>query len=123
VTFFADAQPDSIAGAYGWIAAGVATVLGAVGTFWALLRKDRREDTTTALTHANRIIAGHERYAERRDKRIVELEDEIRSLWRALGDTDDRERRCLSRVEWLCTVLRQHDIDVPPWMPEAGNDG
>ncbi len=110
-----DVVPDPAGGPFGWIVAGVVTVLGALGTFWAIIRKGKQEDTTTALTHANNIIKSHERYAKRRDGRIEELEEEIRRLWKALGDTTAREQLCVRRLEWLCGILRQHDIDVPKW--------
>ena len=139
-----DAQPPEMpqgpyGGPYGWIVASVIVLLVAFRETWGYVTKGRREDSTTALTHANEIIKSHERYAKRRDDRIVELEqemkrrddeykEEIRKLWRALGDTTRREQLCVARMEWLKDVLREHDIELPDWPrtwdtpPESSGD-
>src|SRR5215207_8703848 len=54
----------------GWIATAVVAVLSAVGGFWAVIRKDRG----SAITHLNRVIRGHERYAETLEGRVQEYQ-------------------------------------------------
>jgi hypothetical protein len=119
-----DLPPDQPNGAYGWIVAAFVTVLAAVGTFWNVIRGGRREDSTTALTHANKIIAGWERYAARQDERVKGFERQVAELWAAVNDGRAKEERCRLRLEWVCEKLREHDIPIPNWPddPHAGGD-
>lgn len=122
---------------YGWVAAGIVAVLGAVATLWTTVRKTKTDDSTTALTHANTIIKGWERYAARQDERIKIFEDErsnrerswweesgkresawraeAEKLWDAHRDTLAREERCQMRLEWLRSQLRERSIEIPEW--------
>jgi hypothetical protein len=121
----ASAPDPSLPGGYGWVAAGFVLVLGAIGTFWNAIRGGRREDSTTALTHANNIIRGYERYVGKQDDRIGGLEKQIRdlsadhrkendALWEKLGETERKELRCQMRLEWLIGQMRSSGMDVPP---------
>ncbi len=122
----ADLPDQPIGGPYGWLAAAVVTILTAAGSLWALVRKGKTEDSTTALTHANTIIKGYERYVGKQDERITALEtqvanrdihwrDQVERLWAANGETEKRERRCQLRLEWLTSQLVAQKISIPPW--------
>ncbi len=128
----ADLPDQPVGGPYGWLAAAIVTILAGAGSLWSLVRKGKTEDSTTALTHANTIIKGYERYVSKQDARIAGLEDqakkrdeqwrgESQSLWQANWDMERRERRCQLRLEWLCEELRKNDITVPPWPFDEGD--
>ncbi len=122
-----DLPPDQPNGStYGWIVAAIVTILGALGTFWSRIRSGRKEDSTTALTHANTIIRGWERYAGRQDERIADFEKQIGRLWEAIQDGRSKEERCRLRLEWVCDKLREHKIPIPNWPddddPPGGGD-
>ncbi len=118
---FPPEQPNGVYG--GWIVAAVVTVLGALGTFWTKIRSGRKEDSTTALTHANKIIAGWERYAARQDDRVKDFEQQIAKLWEAVQDGRTNEERCRLRLEWVCDILRDHEIPIPNWPGEEPRGG
>jgi hypothetical protein len=126
-------QPEPPNGLYGWIATAIVAVLGAFGTWWAGFRKTKREDTTTALTHANGIIAGYKRYADQLEKRMADAakqaddrdknyREQIERQWRVIRDTTVREERAQLRISWLEELLREHEIEVPPWSLDSGGD-
>jgi len=121
-----DLPTGATSGPYGWIVSGVVVLLVAFRETLALIRKSRSEDNTTALTHANTIIRGHERYEARLEKQVQDLEtrlnerdnwwrSQVDALWEANAQTEKKERRCQLRIEWLCSHLRENDIDIPDW--------
>ncbi len=57
-------------------------VIGAVGGLWAIVRKDKG----SAITHLNRVIKGHERYAKTLEDRVEDYQKKYAAV-----ETDCRD--------------------------------
>jgi hypothetical protein len=128
-------------GPYGWIVAAVTALAGSITTVLAVFRKGRREDTTTALGHANRIIANYKKLVDEKDcqlddkdKRVSELEarisalaeqnrEETDKLWARYGRAKEIERRARMRLEWVLGQAQAQNVEIKDWPFGNGLDG